>query len=162
MSTHRITSLLTVGALAAVLFVLWIFRKEIILVSFDRELALTFRKQVFGWNLLLYLLIGLAISVGVIAVGPLVTFGFLLLPPLAVRPFARTMQHFVLAASALGGAASVAGFALAYHWDLPVGPTDVALLGVAGGVGNGWHWLRQRHDVRSFVAASVGRRGRAV
>ncbi len=135
---------LTLGAFAAVLFLLWLFRKEIILVSYDRELALTLRKRVFGWNLLLYLLIGLAISVAVIAVGPLVTFGFLLLPPLAVRAFVGTMRQFVVAASILGGLASVAGFVLAYHWDLPVGPTDVALLGIVCGVSNGLHWLRAR------------------
>ncbi len=135
---------LTLGAFAGVLFLLWVFRKEIILVSYDRELAMTLRKVVFGWDLLLYLLIGLAISVAVIAVGPLVTFGFLLLPPLAVRPFVGTMRQFVVASSVLGGLASVVGFVLAYHWDLPVGPTDVALLGVVCGLGNGLHWLRAR------------------
>lgn len=133
---------LTLGSLAAVLCVLWVFRKEIILVSYDRELALTLRKNVFGWNLLLYLLIGLAISVAVIAVGPLVTFGFLLLPPMAVRQFAGTMRQFVVAASVLGGVTSVVGFVLAYHWDLPVGPTDVALLGLVCGLGNGAQWVR--------------------
>ena len=135
---------LTLGAFVGVLFLLWVFRKEIILVSYDRELAMTLRKVVFGWDLLLYLLIGLAISVAVIAVGPLVTFGFLLLPPLAVRPFVGTMRQFVVASSVLGGLASVVGFVLAYHWDLPVGPTDVALLGVVCGLGNGLHWLRAR------------------
>ena len=135
---------LTLGSFAGVLFLLWLFRKEIILVSYDRELALTLRKAVFGWDLLLYLLIGLAISVAVIAVGPLVTFGFLLLPPLAVRPFAGTMRQFVVAASVLGGVAAIIGFALAYHWDLPVGPTDVALLGLGCGVSNGVHGLRSR------------------
>ena len=135
---------LTLGAFAVVLFLLWVFRKEIILVSYDRELAMTLRKVVFGWDLLLYLLIGLAISVAVIAVGPLVTFGFLLLPPLAVRPFVGTMRQFVVASSVLGALASVVGFVVAYHWDLPVGPTDVALLGTLCGLGNGVRWLRSR------------------
>jgi ABC-type Mn2+/Zn2+ transport system permease subunit len=135
---------LTLGTLAGVLFLLWLFRKEIMLVSYDRELALTLRKVVFAWDLLLYLLIGLAISVAVIGVGPLVTFGFLLLPPLAVRPFVGTMRQFVLAASGLGAVASVAGFVIAYHWDLPVGPTDVVLLGTVCAVSSGGHWLRCR------------------
>ena len=43
----------------------------------------------------------------------------------------------------LGGLASVAGFVLAYQWDLPVGPTDVALLGVVCGLGNGLRWCRR-------------------
>jgi hypothetical protein len=61
---------------------------------------------------------------------PLVTFGFLLLPPLMAHLFARNMRQFSLLASLIGGVSALLGFALAYHWDYPVGPVDVALLGV--------------------------------
>jgi ABC-type Mn2+/Zn2+ transport system permease subunit len=33
-------------------------------------------------------------------------------------------------ASLIGGVAAFLGFWMAYRWDLPVGPTDVVLLGV--------------------------------
>ncbi|MBI2947060.1 MAG: metal ABC transporter permease, partial [Verrucomicrobia bacterium] len=75
-------------------------------------------------------LIGLTISISVLGAGPLVTFGFLLFPPLTAHLFARTMRQFALLASALGGMTALAGFCLAYRWDLPVGATDVALLGL--------------------------------
>ena len=55
---------------------------------------------------------------------------FLILPPLIVRNFTRTMHQFCLAASILGGVSSVLGFWIAYEYDLPVGPTDIALLRV--------------------------------
>ncbi|HTD88091.1 MAG TPA: metal ABC transporter permease [Candidatus Binatia bacterium] len=105
------------------------FRKHFLMVSFDREMALTLKKRVLFWDALLFTLIGMTISTSVLSVGPLVTFGFLLLPPLIAHQFAATMRQFALISSAMGGLTAFTGFALAYRWDLPVGATDVALLG---------------------------------
>jgi ABC-type Mn2+/Zn2+ transport system permease subunit len=77
-----------------------------------------------------YLLIGLTIAIAVMTVGPLVAFGFLLLPPLTVYLFARTIRALVVGASLVGGVCALIGFCLAYGLDLPAGPTEVALLGV--------------------------------
>jgi ABC-type Mn2+/Zn2+ transport system permease subunit len=120
----------TCAAFAIVVGILLGFQKEFLLVSFDREMAITLRKNVLLWDALLFLLIGLTISMAVLSVGPLVTFGFLLIPPLTAHLFARNMRQFALIASAIGGIAAFWGFCLAYRWDYPVGPTDVALLGV--------------------------------
>ena len=81
------------------------------------------------WDGLLFTLIGMTISTSVLSVGPLVTFGFLLLPPLIAHQFAATMRQFALMSSAVGGISAFTGFALAFRWDLPVGAMDVALLG---------------------------------
>jgi ABC-type Mn2+/Zn2+ transport system permease subunit len=113
--------------LAVVVIVLFAFRKELLLVSFDRELALVFGKRVWAWDGLLYLLMGVAISLGVTTAGPIVAFGFLVVPPLTARLVTRHMLTFSLAASAFGGAAAFFGFYLAYRADLPLGPTQVAL-----------------------------------
>ncbi|HUI06324.1 MAG TPA: metal ABC transporter permease [Verrucomicrobiae bacterium] len=121
---------LTAIALALVLVILGLFHKEVSLVSFDRALAITLRKNVVFWDIVLYVLIGLTVSMAVLSVGPLIAFGFLLIPALTARLFARNMRQFTVLASVLGGAASFVGFWLAYQWDLPVGPTDVVLLGV--------------------------------
>src|SRR5947209_5611992 len=74
------------GGIAACVLVL---QKEFTFVSFDREMAMTLGKQVVAWALCLYLIIGLAIACGVMTVGPLLVFGFLVLPPLAVRQITR-------------------------------------------------------------------------
>lgn len=120
----------TLAAFAVVAVTLVVFQKEFMLVSFDREMAIVLKKNVLLWDALLFLLIGLTISMAVLSVGPLVTFGFLLIPPLTAHLFARDMRQFALLASAIGGVSALAGFVLAFRWDLPVGPTDVALLGV--------------------------------
>jgi ABC-type Mn2+/Zn2+ transport system permease subunit len=113
----------------AVVFSFFLFRKEFLLVSFDREMAITLKKNVLVWDALLFLLIGLAISMAVLSVGPLVAFGFLLIPPLAAHLFARNMRQFTIGAAAIGVVAAFIGFWIAFRWDWPVGPTDVALLG---------------------------------
>jgi ABC-type Mn2+/Zn2+ transport system permease subunit len=124
----------TAVALGVVAFLLFLFKKEFLLVSFDREMAITLKKNVLFWDSLLFLLIGLTISMAVLSVGPLVAFGFLLIPPLIAHLLARNMIQFALAASGIGGLSALVGFYLAYKWDYPVGPTDVALLGVIYGL----------------------------
>lgn len=122
--------ILTAATLALVLAVLGLFQKEILFVSFDRAMAVTLGKNVIFWDVLLYLLIGLTVSMAVLSVGPLIAFGFLLIPALTAHLFARTMRQFTIAASVIGGLAAFLGFWLAYQLDLPVGPTDVVLLGI--------------------------------
>ncbi len=121
---------LTAATLALVLATLGLFQKELLLVSFDRETAIILRKNVVFWDVLLYILIGLTVSMAVLSVGPLIAFGFLLIPALIAHLFARTMRQFAMFASLIGGSVAFFGFYIAYNWDLPVGPTDVVLLGV--------------------------------
>lgn len=121
---------LTAATLAVVLAILGLFQKEIVLVSFDRSMAVTLGKNVVFWDLALYLLIGLTVSMAVLSVGPLVAFGFLLIPPLTAHLLCRKMRQLALAASAIGGVTAFTGFYLAYVWDYPVGPMDVTLLGL--------------------------------
>lgn len=120
--------LVTFGAAALVLFA---FRKELLLVSFDRDLALVFGKRAALWDVVLYVVIAAVISLGVMAAGPMATFGFLVVPPLAVRMVTHRMVSFSIASAALGGAAAFAGFYCAYRYDLPLAPAEVALASVA-------------------------------
>ena len=121
---------LTAAVLALVLVILSLFKKELLLVSYDRVFAITLGKSVVLWDILLYLLIGFTVSMAVLSVGPLIAFGFLLIPALTALMFARNMRQLLIFASLLGGATAFTGFWLAYQWDYPVGPTDVALLGI--------------------------------
>ena len=122
--------LLTAATLTIVLVALGLFHKELLLVSFDRAMAMTLGKNVVFWDVLLYLLIGLTVSMAVLSVGPLIAFGFLLIPALTAHLLARNMRQFTALASLVGGAAAFFGFWIAYQSDLPVGPTDVVLLGM--------------------------------
>lgn len=124
---------LTASAFSLVGFGLWVFRREFLLVSYDREMAITVGKNVVLWDVLLYLLIGGAISIAVLTSGPLVSFGFLVLPPLMAHLLARNMRQFCGLAAVIGVTAALMGFCVAYRLDLPLGPVNVALLGLAYG-----------------------------
>jgi ABC-type Mn2+/Zn2+ transport system permease subunit len=127
----------------AVVLALTAFRKELLLVSFDRELAMVFGRSVALWDGLLYLLIGVTISLGVMTAGPLVTFGFLVVPALTARLLVRRMPAFSVAASALGAAAAFIGFWAAYAWDMPLGPSQVAVACAALIAAGAWNALRR-------------------
>ncbi|MGA3280683.1 MAG: metal ABC transporter permease [Smithella sp.] len=120
---------LTAATLTLVIAVMGLFHRELLLVSFDREMAMILRKKVIFWDVLLYLLIGITVSMAVLSVGPLIAFGFLLIPALSAHMVAHNMRQFMVLASLIGGVAAFLGFCIAYRFDLPVGPTDVVLLG---------------------------------
>jgi ABC-type Mn2+/Zn2+ transport system permease subunit len=142
LATTRTSLNLLVGVLGAVVVVLFAFRKEFLLVSFDRDLAVVFGKRVALWDGLLYLMIGATISLGVMTAGPLVTFGFLVVPTLTARLLTSRMLTFSLVAAGLGGVAAFGGFYGAYRLDLPLGPAEVALASVLLVVVGGGTMLR--------------------
>ena len=127
LATTGLSLTLMVGVFGAVALLLLVFRKEFLLVSFDRDQAVIFGKHAGLWDGLLYLMIGLTISLGVMTAGPLVTFGFLVIPPLTARLLTCRMLTFSLTAAGLGAVTAFAGFYCAYRFDLPLGPAEVAL-----------------------------------
>jgi len=130
LAATRTSVRLMVEVLGPVVFVLFAFRKQLLLVSFDRDMAIVLGMQVGCWDALLYLTIGATIALGVMTAGPLVTFGFLVVPPLTARLLTRRMLTFSIVASLIGGVTAFAGFYCAYRFDLPLGPAEVALASI--------------------------------
>jgi ABC-type Mn2+/Zn2+ transport system permease subunit len=118
---------LLVGVFGTVVIVLLAFQKEFLLVSFDRDLAIVFGRSAERWDTVLYLVCGITIAFGVMTAGPLVTFGYLVVPALTARLLTRHMVSFSIAASAIGAGTSFLGFCCAYRYDLPLGPAEVAV-----------------------------------
>jgi ABC-type Mn2+/Zn2+ transport system permease subunit len=108
-----------------------LFNREFTLMSFDREMALALRKNVVFWDVFLFVLLGTIIAVSVISVGPLVAFGFAIIPPLIVRHHVSSIRAFIVFSSLCGVVGAFCGFIISYKNDLPLGPTDVVLLGIA-------------------------------
>jgi len=61
-------------------------------------------------------------------VGPLLTFGFLLLPPMIAGRVARRFHAVPLLAALVGAVIALTGFIASFFLDWPTGPTN-ALLG---------------------------------
>jgi ABC-type Mn2+/Zn2+ transport system permease subunit len=118
---------LLAGVFGLVFVAMLMFRREFLLTSFDRDLAFLLKGRQVIWDVLLYLLAGLIIAFGVIMAGPLLIFGFLVLPALAARPLVSRMSSFLLLSSVLGLVMAFFGFYSSVRLDLPLGPTDVTL-----------------------------------
>ena len=126
----------------AILALVTIFHKELVLVAVDREMAISLGKRVALWDLVLFGIIGVAISLGVLVVGPLVMFGFLIVPPMIAGRLAIGMRNVSIVAALVGAGIALVGFAAAYRLDWPTGPTDVALAGVGLAVVMTWQSMR--------------------
>jgi ABC-type Mn2+/Zn2+ transport system permease subunit len=137
-----------VAVLILIVATLLAFQKEFLLVSFDRDLAVVFGKAASVWDTILYLLCGLTIALGVTTAGPLVTFGFLLAPPLTARLLTRHMLSFSVVSALIGGATAFVGFYCAYRFDVPLGPSEVAVATLVLGLVAFAIWLRQAARLR--------------
>ena len=104
-----------------------LFRREFLLNSFDRDLSFLLTGGSVQWGVWLYVLCGICIAIGVIMAGPLLVFGFMVLPPLLARALARGMDSFFMLAALFGLITALAGFYLSVRLDLPLGPTDVTI-----------------------------------
>lgn len=113
-----------------VLVLHFVFYKEFLFVSFDREMARTLGYRVQRWNLLLYFTLGLVIAFAMQFAGVMLVFNFLVLPAVTGLILARTMAGIFFFAVASALLAAVVGFAISVPFDLPTGPTIVAMSGV--------------------------------
>lgn len=118
---------LLVGAYVVLAVFLMLFNRQFLSVSYDRDSAQVMGSPVIIWDLTLYAVMGVAISMGVLIVGPMLTFAFLIIPPLAARRFCKRMGSFFLLSALFGGTSGLLGFLLSYQLDWPLGPSDIAV-----------------------------------
>jgi ABC-type Mn2+/Zn2+ transport system permease subunit len=111
-----------------VLVLLFLFHRDLLIVSFDRDAARVLGKPATAFEALLHGITGLTVATGTMIVGPTLLFGLLVLPPLAARRWANSMPSLFLLSSAFGLLASLCGVVAAFEWDLPLG---AAIVGVS-------------------------------
>lgn len=117
------------GVAIPVLLVHFVFYKEFLFVSFDRETAHTLGYNVTFWNLLLYGTLGLVIAFAMQFAGVMLVFNFLVLPAVTGMLVARSMRGTFLVAVCAALVAAVVGFSLSVPFDLPTGPAMIACSG---------------------------------
>lgn len=121
--------------LSAALFLL--FQKEFLLVSFDPETADASGYRTRLWNLFLFFLLGVVITVAIRVIGLLLTFTHLTLPALFALLVARSIKNALLIAVVLAVLASFIGLFLSwqlyisYGLSLPSAPTIGVVAAVA-------------------------------
>ena len=126
----RADTLVLVAVVVPVLLVHWIFYKEFLFVSFDRETARTLGYNVKFWNLFLYFTLGVVIAYAMQFAGVMLVFNFLVLPAVTGLLIARNMKGIFIVAIASALLAALIGFSLSVPLDLPSGPAIIAVSGV--------------------------------
>ncbi len=117
---------LVTGGVLTVLH-LWWFR-GIAFASFDPEAAAVQGLPVRFLNTFVLLSVGAMVGVSARALGALPVFAFSILPPAVALTLGLRIPWAFALAAVLGAAAGVAGYILAFFFELPVGGTQTVLL----------------------------------
>jgi ABC-type Mn2+/Zn2+ transport system permease subunit len=126
----RLDTFVLLAVAVPVLLVHVIFYKEFLFVSFDRETARTLGYNVRFWNLLLYFTLGVVIAYAMQFAGVMLVFNFLVLPAVTGLLLAQSMRGIFAAAVLSALLAALFGFSLSVPFDLPSGPTIIAVSGL--------------------------------
>ena len=154
---EHLKELLVVAGIVAISVV--VLFKDLVFVSFDREMARTLGMPVTALDLWLHLCIGLSVAVATRAIGALPVFGFLVLPTGAALLISESTRK-VVALSMIGAVlAALVGFYISFKsgmpdpslpeeqqvlWSLPTGPTMVVCAAAYWPVAAAWRFVAQR------------------
>ncbi len=108
-----------------------LFSQRFLLVTFDSEAAQVAGVNARLWSLGLNLLVGVTAAAAVNEIGALLTFALLTLPAMAALLITMSMRGTFLVAAGLGAALPCLGLAASFYFDLPAGPSSVALLSIS-------------------------------
>lgn len=101
-----------------VLLIIFAFRKELVLTSFDGIMARAMGLPVARLDLLLYLLIALTVVISLPSIGNILVLGFLVTPAATARLFTNRLYTLLLASIGFGMLSSVVGLSLGYYANL--------------------------------------------
>jgi ABC-type Mn2+/Zn2+ transport system permease subunit len=131
------------------------FRRDLLLTSFDPEFARTLGRNPLRYDVLLYGLIGAGIALGVMTAGPLLVFGFLVLPALAALRIAPALTWAFALAALFSTLSFLGGFWVSYHADLPAGPVCVGVAAACWALASLAMRLRARRSVALLLLLTL-------
>jgi len=104
-------------------------RKKFLLVSFQRNEAVTQNLSVAWWDFLFYATFGVVVTIFVRIAGVLLVFSYLIAPAVCAVSLARSIPARLLIGWAVSLVGGIAGLFFSYWWDLPSGAAIVCTLG---------------------------------
>jgi len=122
----------------------FVFRKNFLLVSFDRDGAYQKGLRVRWWDFLFYAVFGLVVTSFVRIAGVLLVFSYLIVPAVCGINLARRIGNRLLIGWIIALIGGVAGLFLSYWWDLPSGAAIVCTFGALLIVVSGYALIRGR------------------
>ena len=107
----------------------FIFRRNFLLVSFNRDGAYEKGLRVRWWDFLFYAVFGLVVTSFVRIAGVLLVFSYLIVPAVCGINLARRIGNRLLIGWLIALIGGVAGLFFSYWWDLPSGAAIVCTFG---------------------------------
>ena len=118
--------LYTVAITGLVLLIaLFVFHKEFVAVTLDREIARATGIPVVALDLLLYVMVAIAIVISIQTIGNILVLALLITPAAAARLLTDRLGTMMLLGPVIGGLSALIGMYLSWSLDLPVGGTIV-------------------------------------
>lgn len=119
-----------VGCSVFVLAVVLALFKELQIISFDPNLALTMKLPAEGFRLVLLALIAVTIIASLQVVGASLMLAMLIVPSAAAQMLAKRLHHMMLISAGLGAVCGALGLLVSYHVDIAAGPSIVLTMAV--------------------------------
>jgi ABC-type Mn2+/Zn2+ transport system permease subunit len=117
--------LLTAGVGGAVLIALWLFRRELVTISFDRIFGQSQGLSLWGWDQLFLLLLSLTIVISLQTVGNVLVLAMLVTPAATARMLTTRLPRMLATSAAIGAASGVIGLYVSYFRGISSGASIV-------------------------------------
>ena len=120
----------TAWVFAFVALIHFVFRRQLLGVSFTRDEAIAKRVKVRAWDFVFYALFGLMVTSFVRIAGVLLVFSYLIVPAVCAVVFARTIAMRMLVGCIVALLGGIGGLIWSFKNDLPTGAAIVCALGI--------------------------------
>ncbi|WP_152190633.1 anchored repeat-type ABC transporter permease subunit [Georgenia satyanarayanai] len=115
------------GAGVAMLLLAFLFHKEIVAVSLDREMARSAGLPILALDILLYVMVAVSVVVSVQVIGNILVIALLVVPAATARLLTDRLGLMMVLAPAIGAVCAFVGLYLSWAVDIPTGGTIVLL-----------------------------------
>ena len=117
--------LLTAGVGCVVLVALWLFRREIVTIAFDRTFGQSHGLHLWAWDLIFLLLLSLTIVISLQTVGNVLVLAMLVTPAASARLLTVRLAPMLVTSAIIGAISGVAGLYLSYYQGISSGASIV-------------------------------------
>ncbi|MBA2595080.1 MAG: metal ABC transporter permease [Chloroflexota bacterium] len=125
LGVSRYDLLLTGLVGCAVVIALWLARREIVTISFDRTFAQSQGLNPWGWDQLFLLLLSLTIVISLQTVGNVLVLAMLVTPAATARLLTIRLGAMIVISALIGAVAGIAGLYLSYYRGISSGASIV-------------------------------------
>ena len=117
--------LLTAAIGALVLLLVWLFRREIVALSFDRIYAQSQGLNLWRWDQLFLILLSLTIVISLQTVGNVLVLAMLVTPAAAARLLSTQLVPMIAISAAIGALSGILGLYISYFLGVSSGASIV-------------------------------------